>query len=416
MSYITIHPCQKLINQPWHIPPSKSWTYRHIFSGIIGAHPFTVDNALYSNDIQTMLQSLGWKYAFSNEKLSVHPQSFKENTTIDVGNSGLALRFLIGYCASLSIPIIITGDHSICHQRPLKPLVNALRSAGVQISYLGQEGYAPVKILGPFQGGPIELEVLDSQYASALMLSGTLCPSPTNVKFYHLHEWPWLKLSHKWLTSLGADIHLTKEGMQIKPSPLNIPHQFQTPCDWSSAAFAIGAHIMSQSPGRIKGLDWPSDQGDSEIAHWLIQQQLGHFEQGDLHITPKPFAGQTLCMDHWIDATPIMSALLTQAKSKSRMTHLSSATQKECNRPQAIQSMLNNLGIEAEFKNNTLIIEPGIISAGSLVLDHDHRMTLSAMVLALGAKGPIRISPYHTIDKTYPQFINELMIRGVTVE
>lgn len=173
---------------------------------------------------------------------------------------------------------------------------------------------------------------------------------------------------------------------------------------------------MSQSPGRIKGLDWPSDQGDSEIAHWLIQQQLGHFEQGDLHITPKPFAGQTLCMDHWIDATPIMSALLTQAKSKSRMTHLSSATQKECNRPQAIQSMLNNLGIEAEFKNNTLIIEPGIISAGSLVLDHDHRMTLSAMVLALGAKGPIRISPYHTIDKTYPQFINELMIRGVTVE
>ena len=416
MNRITIYPHQDLKPLPWHIPPSKSWAYRHIFSGILGGQSFTIEHALYSQDIIKLLTSLQWPYEFSDEQLTIHPMPFKKNSTIDVGNSGLAMRLMLGYCSSLTTPVILTGDHSICHQRPIGPLVDVLRNGGVKIDYLGKAGHGPIHIQGPFQGGSFELEVWDSQYASALMISGILCPSPTHVKFLHLHEWPWLQLSHEWLTSLGANITLTQSGMQINPAPLHIPRQFKTPCDWSSAAFAIGAHIMSQSPGVITGLDWPSNQCDSRIAHWLIQNQLGHFERDDLCITPRAFQGHTHNMDHWIDATPIMSVILTQAQSPSLLTHLTSATQKECNRPKAIQSMLNTQGIQSQFTNNTLSIQPGAISGGQLMLDHDHRMALSAIVLALGAQGPISISPYHSIDKTYPQFINELVTRGVTIK
>jgi 3-phosphoshikimate 1-carboxyvinyltransferase len=415
MDSITIHPCQKLSPQPWYIPPSKSWSYRHIFAGMIKNSSFSIHNALYSNDIKTLLNSLQWQHQFSDGQLTVHPTPLVKNSIIDVGNSGLAMRFLMGYCASLSVPIILTGDESICQQRPIATLVDVLREGGVQVEYLGKEGFGPIKILGPFHGGHFELEVLDSQYASALMIAGALCPSPTHVKFSNLHEWPWLQLSHAWLASLGANIELTQAGMKINPSTLNIPPQFKTPCDWSSAAFAIGAHIITQSPGIITGLDWPSTQGDSKIGDWLIQNNLGYFKQSKLLITPGSFQGQTLNMDHWIDATPIMSVLLTHAQTPSQLTHLFSATQKECNRPKAIQSMLSTLNIKTQFTENKLNINPGLPSGGHLRLDHDHRMALSAMVLALGAKNPITIAPYHSIDKTYPQFMNELEIRGVTI-
>ena len=89
----------------------------------------------------------------------------------DLHHSGTALRFMTAYCAVTEGEFVLVGSERLC-ERPIKPLVDALRSMGAKIEYLEKEGFAPLKIKGGvLKGGRVRLDAsVSSQFASALML------------------------------------------------------------------------------------------------------------------------------------------------------------------------------------------------------------------------------------------------------
>jgi 3-phosphoshikimate 1-carboxyvinyltransferase len=67
---------------------------------------------------------------------------------IDCGHAGSTFRFLAAYFAGLAgKEIILTGSEQL-QQRPMAPLIAALQAMGADITYLAQEGFAPIRISG----------------------------------------------------------------------------------------------------------------------------------------------------------------------------------------------------------------------------------------------------------------------------
>lgn len=89
--------------------------------------------------------------------------------SIDLGASGTALRLLAAlYAATPGVRCRLTGSDSL-RQRPLAPLVDALREMGASITYCVREGFAPIEIEGRrLRGGDITLDAaVSSQFVSA---------------------------------------------------------------------------------------------------------------------------------------------------------------------------------------------------------------------------------------------------------
>ena len=76
-------------------------------------------------------------------------KAIKSNESIiNIGHAGTAMRFLTAYYATqVGKEIILTGSKRM-HERPVGILVDALKKIGADINYTGKIGFPPLKIRG----------------------------------------------------------------------------------------------------------------------------------------------------------------------------------------------------------------------------------------------------------------------------
>jgi 3-phosphoshikimate 1-carboxyvinyltransferase len=90
-----------------------------------------------------------------------------------MGNAGTAMRPLTAALAVMGGDFILKGVPRM-HERPIRDLVDALRSLGCQIDYLGNDGYPPLRVLSPqlHLDKPIQVRGdVSSQFLTALLMS-----------------------------------------------------------------------------------------------------------------------------------------------------------------------------------------------------------------------------------------------------
>ncbi len=92
---------------------------------------------------------------------------------INIKAAGTAMRFMTAYLSVAGGTHVLTGTERMKH-RPIGILVDALRLLGADISYVGEEGYPPLRINGKkLEGGLLEIPGnVSSQYISALLMIG----------------------------------------------------------------------------------------------------------------------------------------------------------------------------------------------------------------------------------------------------
>ena len=128
-----------------------------------------------------LLQALFSGFELKNESNSDDSQVMRkalisDSNTIDIHHAGTAMRFLTAYFANLEgREVVLTGSKRM-QERPIRILVDALRSLGASIQYDNKEGYPPLRIKGrKLLGGSVELPAdISSQYISALLLLAPL--------------------------------------------------------------------------------------------------------------------------------------------------------------------------------------------------------------------------------------------------
>ena len=162
---------------------------------------------------------------------------------IHAGNSGLVLRFCCAIGALSKHPVVITGDHSIRHQRPMQPLLSALSQLGVSARSMRGDGFAPVIIEGPLRPGKASVYGEDSQPVSSLLMASAFAEGETELLIENPGEKPWVSLTLDWFDRLG--IRYENHGFthyRVGSSRYD-GFEYTVPGDFSSAAFPLAAAL-----------------------------------------------------------------------------------------------------------------------------------------------------------------------------
>lgn len=136
-------------------PPSKSHTLRAVLFASLAEGESRIHHYLHSPDLQKMIracQQLGASIQQQKNTLLVQGVAGKPtlpDDVIDAGNSGQVLRFVGAIAALTEGYTVLTGDHSVRYNRPVKPLMDGLEGLGAQCYSTKGDGYAPLIIKGP---------------------------------------------------------------------------------------------------------------------------------------------------------------------------------------------------------------------------------------------------------------------------
>lgn len=410
------------------LPPSKSQTLRAILFGAMGKGKTVIHRYLESPDAYAMIEacrSLGAEIAQFPDRLEIRGINGKIKGAEDViqaGNSGLVLR-LIAALAGLSLrPIVITGDYSIRHQRPMNPLLEGLKQLGVTAVSTKEDGYAPVIIQGPFKGGIATVNGCDSQPVSALLIAGAFSPCAFEVQVLNPGEKPWIDLTLSWLKRLGIPFehngHYSYYKMQGSQGYDGF--EYTVPGDLSSAAFPLAAGLVTGSEVTLLNADMRDGQGDKQLIE--VFQKMGarleiDEEQKKIHLRKSPsLKGVDVNINDFVDSITILAATACYAEGETRIRNAAVARQKECDRIACVAHELQKFGAKVIEHVDGLSIFPSRLKGTALFSHHDHRMAMSLAVAGFGAEGITTIESVECVSKTFPGFASQFSMLGAQIK
>lgn len=233
------------------LPASKSICNRVLILNALSYSPYEIGNLSSCDDTQVMLRIM--------ESDSNH---------FDVGAAGTAMRFLTAFLAKTYGEWHLTGSVRM-QQRPIKVLVEALKQMGANITYDGEEGYPPLRIVGcALQGGEIRLNgSISSQYISALMMIAPYTEQGlTLVLEGEIVSKSYIQMTAALMREFGVQVALEFPRIAIKPQEYR-PVPYVVESDWSAASYWYEwLCIAGVGEFTLPHLYRESLQGDSALA------------------------------------------------------------------------------------------------------------------------------------------------------
>lgn len=368
-------------------------------------------NALYD-------LGLDIKYTSDSEDSLLMNKSLKSDSSIlNCENAGTVFRFLTAYLCIGNKNIELTGSERMC-KRPIADLVEALRSLGAKIEYLGQNGYPPLLIKGGLEtGGHVKVNgKLSSQFISALILIGPKLQGGLIIELEgNISSKPYVEMTINLMKSHGFNIEFigNKINCYTERSEL-YTNSFEVEPDWSAVAFWIQIIAFSKR-GRvqIKRLKKESIQGDSVLQNWAgsLGVKVSFQDAGMvLEKSELPILNNTEWnFVNYPDLAPSIIVLLSVFKRKAFFKGLESLQIKESDRTAALAIELKKCNVEFyPFQNGWQL------DAGNFELEpntifetyNDHRIAMALATLSFIK--PIVIKNPDVVAKSYPGFWNDL--------
>lgn len=425
MSEISIMP-GKIFGEVY-VPPSKSQTHRALIFGAMAKGTSIISNTLPSPDTEALIEALkliGARFTLTDGHLyieGINGSIQGAEDIMDLGNSGIALRFLSALSALSPRTVVLTGDSSLCHNRPMGDLLDALSQLGVRAESLKGNGYAPVVIKGPLRGGAARLNGRDSQPVSGLIIASLFSKSGVELTVNNSGEHPWIELTLEWLDRLN--LRYSRRGYDYYMIPgeqLYSGFNYEVPADWSSAAFPAAAALVTKGKVVLRNVQRNSNQGDKRLFDYFremgasikFNEKLNSLEVG----VEGPLKAISVDINDCIDAITILAVVACYAEGTTRIYNGVGARYKECDRIHCIAGELTKMGANVKATEDGLLIHGAPLQGASLSSYGDHRMAMSLAVAALGAKGRTTINATSCISKTYPSFVSDLKRLGAPIE
>jgi 3-phosphoshikimate 1-carboxyvinyltransferase len=336
---------------------------------------------------------------------------------VDIHHAGTAMRFLTGYFASQEgKEVTLTGSQRMT-ERPVKVLVEALRSLGADIVYMENEGYPPLKIKGKkLIKNKVSLPAnISSQYISSLLL---IAPSLENGLELELAgkitSVPYIKMTLVLLQQIG--VKCSFEGNLIKVASKKSVDvvNLVVESDWSSASYFYSIVALSEVGAEIvlSAYKENSLQGDcilKDIYEDLgVQTVLGKNEITLMKIGEPKSQTLNLELSNAPDTAQTIAVTCFGLGIGCHLSGLHTLKIKETDRLEALYTELTKLGANISVTDKTLTLEPSDRINPSIAIDtyNDHRMAMAFAPLAM--KTSIKINDAEVVSKSYPDFWSDL--------
>ena len=347
---------------------------------------------------------------------------------LDIHHAGTAMRFLTAYLAATTQKeITLTGSPSML-QRPIGPLVAALRDMGAAITYTGKQGYPPLKIAPATLSGDVTIDAgMSSQYISALALIGPYLKKGLTLTLTgNITSKPYIDMTLSLLSSIGAKSIFKGQDIRILPLTKSNKVKIAVEGDWSSASYFYSLVALSKKRCvHLSSFKTNSLQADATLAS--LYETLG--------VTTTAIDSQTIALSKndaplpagfKADLTPSPDLAQTIAVTcfglgiACHLTGLHTLKIKETDRLVALQNELTKLGAVVHITQDTLLLESHEIAFGNRTQDieiatyDDHRMAMAFGVLA--ELFCVTIQDPMVVTKSYPAFYSDLKKMGIIAD
>ncbi len=417
------------------VPGDKSISHRALILGALAVGETLITGLLESEDVlatATALRHLGARIERGDSGIwSVFGRGVgglgEPAGVLDLGNSGTAVRLLIGVAATHPFKTTFSGDASLS-KRPMERVMMPLSQMGAQFTARG--GCLPITVSGADQPIPItyELPVASAQVKSAVLLAGLNTPGRTTV----IEPEPTRDHTERMLAYFGAEVETGEtptggkkggKSIALTGQPVLIGRDVAVPGDFSSAAFPMVAALLApKSRVVLTGV------GLNPLRTGLLQTLLemgaaisignkrpeGGEPVGDLTVEASVLKGVTVPAARapsMIDEYPILAVAAAFAEGETLLQGLGELRVKESDRLGAIARGLAAAGVDVTETEDSLTIRGtggggrGVVAVGAKIeASDDHRIAMAFLVLGAVTERPVEIDDGATIDTSFPGF------------
>ncbi|MDR0661255.1 MAG: 3-phosphoshikimate 1-carboxyvinyltransferase [Prevotellaceae bacterium] len=400
-------------------PSSKSIAQRAIVAALLASGTSILRNLTLCDDTEAALSIAkilgadvkedGYDYHIISKSITTLPQ---KEQTLFCGESGLLTRMIIPVASLLSSPVTITGNGSILG-RPIDMIEKPLQDLGVCIRI--NRGFLPAVIEGPLKGGTANIDGnISSQILTGLLLALPLAKQDSAVYVHNLKSKPYIDLTIDLLQSFGIVVeNKNYEIFRINGNQQYRAISYNIEGDWSAASCLLVAGVIAGEV-TINNLDTNSLQADKAILDALQLANTNVCIRQN-----KPFCSVTTTYSNYLkpfefdanecpDLFPALVVLASNCNGISKIHGTKRLPHKESNRALALQQEFGKLGITIAVNDDTMLITGGTITGGKVSSHNDHRIAMALATAALKSTGKVIISGAESVNKSYPQFWNDL--------
>ncbi|MEM7352026.1 MAG: 3-phosphoshikimate 1-carboxyvinyltransferase [Acidobacteriota bacterium] len=408
------------------VPGSKSFTQRYFNLALLRRLPLIVRRPLVSEDTEQFVQGLetcGFQVEASRDAWRLEPKDAATMLNGPVGDrtgeifcgaGGTMFRFMTAALTAIPGTWHLDGIERL-RERPVGPLIEALRQLGAEIRCPRNEGFAPLEIIGgSLRGGRCMLDAgVSSQFLSALLMAALAADDEVAIEVGALTSEPYVDLTLDAIAELGGEVERTGNVFRVKPQPLR-GGEVTVEADYSAVAYPAAAAMLSGGRVLIEGLRSDSRQGDRRFVD-LLERMGGriHWRPEGLEVAAEALRAVDANLSQTPDQVPTLAALAPFAAGTTRITGVPHLRIKESDRLSAMAQELTRVGAQVEELADGLVI-PGVWSDSSppsnpvAVRTHgDHRIAMSMALVGLRRPG-VAIHQPQVVAKSYPRFWDDL--------
>ena len=409
------------------VPGDKSISHRALMFGALAVGTTDITGLLEGEDVlrtAAAMRALGaevadlgaghWRVAGRGIGGLVEPAD-----VLDMGNSGTAARLLCGLLAGHPLFAVMTGDASL-RKRPMKRVTDPLSATGARFATRAG-GRLPLAVEGAADPLPLDytLPVASAQVKSACLLAGLSARGITRVVEHEATR----DHTENMLRHFGATVRVAVEGhgrvIELDGQPELVAAPVVVPGDPSSAAFpAVAALLVPGSEVLLRGVGLnplraglfatlaemgaditrmnPRMEGGEPVADLLVKASALRA----VDVPPERAPAM-------IDEYPILAVAAAAARGTTRMRGLKELRVKESDRLAATAALLAANGVAVTVEGDDMIVQGagGPPAGGGDVITHmDHRIAMSALVLGLASRAPVRVDDAAFIETSFPGF------------
>jgi len=327
--------------------------------------------------------------------------------TLDCGESGSTLRFLLPVCGALGVKAAFHMRGRLS-SRPLSPLYDEMVSHGCILS---EQGRSPLACEGRLENGTYTLPGnISSQFVSGLLFALPLLAGDSVIQVTGaLESRAYVDMTLDALRLFGVTVFEDERqifripGGQMIRSPSNVIVKG----DWSNAAFWLSAGAIGKNAITCTGLDLSSRQGDRAIVELLERfGALVTCEGENVTVSPGTLKGIDIDAGDTPDLVPVLAAVAAVAEGKTIIRNAKRLRIKESDRLRTVSALLSALGADiTETEDGLVIYGKKKLSGGVTESFADHRIAMTAAIVSAVCEAPVEIKDAEAVINHTPVFL-----------
>lgn len=393
-------------------PGSKSYGHRALIALALSKGKGTIDNVEISGDIMATLkclEDLGVDFFIQQNQIVLDATRFgqRRDRVLKPEESGSTLRFFIPITLLFDEVYEFRGSTALM-KRPLNIYEELFKDLDI---LMYRDSLESLVIKGKLEPGNFTMRGdVSSQFVSGmLMVMPLLSGDSTLTVTGELESASYVNMTIDIMKEFGVNVVQKNQTYFVEGNQSYLPRDYHVEGDFSQVAYFMAAGALAGDV-IVTGLDPASVQGDMEIVRILKKMgaDLAYTEEG-YQVKKSQLKGLDIDISQIPDLAPILGIVLSLSLGGGKLLNGERLRYKESNRIEATIDLINTLGGDAKEVNDDIVIKGFETLKGGMVSSfRDHRMVMAAAVASLRCEEPVIIEDYRAVNKSYPDFFNDL--------